>query len=84
MDFVRHAIEFSQKNVTGYVDLELYKGNVTVIGRYSNVALYSADLASMDLEGGGANIEYNPSDAQGFIRINATRLKAHNLVQKRA
>ncbi|RLO01902.1 hypothetical protein DYB28_011239, partial [Aphanomyces astaci] len=50
----------------------------------SNVALYSADLASMDLEGGGANIEYNPSDAQGFIRINATRLKAHNLVQKRA
>jgi len=76
MDFVRNAIDFSQQNVTGYVHLELYKGNVTVIGRYSDEALYSADLASMDQEGGGANFDYNPADAQGFIRINATRLKA--------
>ncbi|OQR90580.1 argininosuccinate synthase [Achlya hypogyna] len=83
MDFVRHAIAYSQTNITGHVDMELYKGNVTVVGRYSDVALYSADLASMDLEGGGANIEYNPSDAQGFIRINATRLKAFNCVQKK-
>ncbi|CAK4114668.1 unnamed protein product [Aphanomyces euteiches] len=82
MDFVRNAISYSQKNITGHVDLELYKGNVTVIGRYSDVALYSADLASMDQEGGGENIEYNPSDAQGFIRINATRLKAFHLVAK--
>ncbi|KAH9173628.1 hypothetical protein AeNC1_017715, partial [Aphanomyces euteiches] len=77
-----NAISYSQKNITGHVDLELYKGNVTVIGRYSDVALYSADLASMDQEGGGENIEYNPSDAQGFIRINATRLKAFHLVAK--
>lgn len=76
MDFVRNAVDFSQQNVTGYVNLELYKGNVTVIGRYSDEALYSADLASMDQEGGGANFDYNPADAQGFIRINATRLKA--------
>ncbi|RHY22984.1 hypothetical protein DYB32_009336, partial [Aphanomyces invadans] len=61
-----------------------YKGNVTVIGRHSDVALYSADLASMDIEGGGANVEYNPSDAQGYIRINATRLKAYHLVNKRS
>ncbi|EEY69175.1 argininosuccinate synthase [Phytophthora infestans T30-4] len=76
MDFVRNAVDFSQQNITGFVNLELYKGNVTVIGRYSDEALYSADLASMDQEGGGANFDYNPADAQGFIRINATRLKA--------
>lgn len=78
MEFVRHAIDFSQQNVTGYVHLELYKGNVTVVGRHSDYALYSADLASMDQEGGGADFDYNPADAQGFIRINATRLKAWN------
>ncbi|CAH0515932.1 unnamed protein product [Peronospora belbahrii] len=76
MDFVRNAVDFSQQNVTGYVHLELYKGNVTIIGRYSDEALYSADLASMDQEGGGDNFDYHPADAQGFIRINATRLKA--------
>jgi argininosuccinate synthase len=78
MEFVRNAIDFSQQNVTGYVHLDLYKGNVTVVGRYSDYALYSADLASMDQEGGGADFDYNPADAQGFIRINATRLKAWN------
>lgn len=78
MEFVRNAIDFSQQNVTGYVHLELYKGNVTVVGRHSDFALYSADLASMDQEGGGADFDYNPADAQGFIRINATRLKAWN------
>jgi argininosuccinate synthase len=83
MEFVRNSIDYSQNNVTGYVHLELYKGNVTVIGRHSDFALYSADLASMDQEGGGAHFDYNPSDAQGFIRINATRLKAWNHLQKK-
>jgi len=78
MEFVRNAIDYSQKNITGYVHLDLYKGNITVIGRHSEFALYSADLASMDQEGGGADFDYNPADAQGFIRINATRLKAWN------
>ncbi|TMW63255.1 hypothetical protein Poli38472_002196 [Pythium oligandrum] len=84
MEFVRNAIDFSQQNITGYVHLELYKGNVTVLGRHSDYALYSADLASMDQEGGGAHFDYNPADSQGFIRINATRLKAWNrrVVQK--
>ncbi|KAJ0408530.1 hypothetical protein P43SY_006460 [Pythium insidiosum] len=84
MEFVRNAINFSQQNISGEVHLELYKGNVTVIGRKSEFALYSADLASMDQEGGGAHFDYNPADSQGFIRINATRLKAWNrrVVQK--
>eukprot|EP00560_Eucampia_antarctica_P009502 CAMPEP_0197829316 /NCGR_PEP_ID=MMETSP1437-20131217/5744_1 /TAXON_ID=49252 ORGANISM="Eucampia antarctica, Strain CCMP1452" /NCGR_SAMPLE_ID=MMETSP1437 /ASSEMBLY_ACC=CAM_ASM_001096 /LENGTH=419 /DNA_ID=CAMNT_0043430901 /DNA_START=67 /DNA_END=1326 /DNA_ORIENTATION=+ len=77
MDLVRNSIDFSQKDVTGRVTLELYKGNITVKGRTSPNALYNADLASMDIEGGGASFDYNPADAQGFIRINAVRLKTY-------
>jgi argininosuccinate synthase len=52
-----------------------YAGNVTITARESPFALYNADLASMDIEGGGAAFDYNPMDAQGFIRINAVRLR---------
>lgn len=70
----------SSQNVTGAVELSCYKGNVTILGRESPVTLYSADLASMEIDGGG-NIDYDPSDAQGFIRCNSTRLKAYNLLR---
>lgn len=59
------------------MDIELYKGNVTIMGRASPKALYNADLASMDIEGGGEAFDYNPADAQGFIRINSVRLKTY-------
>ena len=81
MDLIMNSIEFSQKMVTGAVELQLYKGNVTVVGRESPCALYNSDLASMDIDDGGAGLEYNPMDAQGFIRINAVRLKANRIVQ---
>lgn len=45
------------------------------------VRMYSSDLASMDIEDGGAGLEYNPMDAQGFIRINAVRLRANYLIR---
>jgi argininosuccinate synthase len=77
MDLIRHALEFSQRDVSGIVELELYKGNVMVRGRESPMALYNADLASMDIEGGGDAFDYNPADANGFIRINAVRLKTY-------
>ncbi|KAL7570179.1 hypothetical protein ACA910_020015 [Epithemia clementina (nom. ined.)] len=77
MDLIRHAIDYSQRDVTGCVDIALYKGNVTILGRSSPKALYNADLASMDLEGGGEAFDYNPADANGFIRINAVRLKTY-------
>jgi argininosuccinate synthase len=81
MELVMHSVNFSQRNVTGGVEVKLYKGNCTIIGRESPVALYSADLASMDIENGGRGLEYNPADAQGFIRINAVRLRAHRILQ---
>jgi len=77
MEMVKHSMEFAQRNVNGAVELELYKGNIIVLGRESPNPLYSADLASMDIDDGGAMFDYNPADAQGFIRINSTRLKAY-------
>mmetsp|Transcript_15470 Transcript_15470/g.21978 ORF Transcript_15470/g.21978 Transcript_15470/m.21978 type:complete len:421 (+) Transcript_15470:96-1358(+) len=77
MDLIRHSVDYSQRDVTGVVTLELYKGNIIARGRTSPYALYNPDLASMDIEGGGENFDYNPSDAAGFIRINAVRLKTY-------
>jgi argininosuccinate synthase len=83
MDLIRHAIDFSQKDVTGRVTMDLYKGNIIIKGRTSPHALYNADLASMDIDGGGASFDYNPADAQGFIRINAVRLKTYAALRAR-
>lgn len=77
MELIRHSLTFSQRDVVGEVEIELYKGNCIVKGRTSPKALYNADLASMDIEGGGDAFDYNPADAQGFIRINAVRLKTY-------
>jgi len=77
MDLIRHAVDFSQRDVCGSVTMELYKGNCIIVGRSSPRSLYNADLASMDIEGGGDAFDYNPADANGFIRINAVRLKTY-------
>lgn len=76
MELVLNSIDFSQKYVTGTVHMKLYKGNITIMGREAPNALYSEDLASMDIEDGGNGLDYNPMDSQGFIRINAVRLRA--------
>jgi argininosuccinate synthase len=81
MELVMNSLDFSQRHVTGAVELKLYKGNTIILGRESPVALYSSDLASMDIEDGGGGLEYNPMDSQGFIRINAVRLRANYLVR---
>lgn len=77
MELIRNSLDFSQRDVEGLVEIELYKGNVTIRGRESVKSLYNADLASMDIEGGGDAFDYNPADANGFIRINAVRLKTY-------
>lgn len=74
-DFLLSAFNKSQEAIDGIVTLSLYKGNVSIVGRESPVALYDKDLSSMDEAGG-----FNAMDSEGFIRINAIRLKAHHLV----
>ncbi|MBI4838222.1 MAG: argininosuccinate synthase [Nitrospirae bacterium] len=63
-------IDKSQKGVTGTVRLKLYKGNCTVAGRKSPVSLYKPQLATFEAER-----VYNQKDAEGFIKLNALRLK---------
>jgi len=77
MDFLMNAFEKSQEKIDGTVYLSIYKGNVNIIGRKSPVSLYDQELSSMDVEG-----NYNAVDCKGFIKINAIRLKAHNIVLK--
>ncbi len=79
MDFVRNSMSYANQHVSGAVKLSIYKGNVTVLGRESSKSLYCPDLASMEIDGGGARIDYDPSDAEGFIACNSTRLKAYSM-----
>ena len=70
MDFLRAAINESQKSVTGEARLRLYKGAVQVTGRRSPVSLYSEAMSSFEQAGG-----YDQQDAGGFIRVLGVRLR---------
>jgi argininosuccinate synthase len=72
------AIDESQKNVTGTARIKLYKGNCDVAGRKSPVSLYNPDLATFE-----ADRVYNQKDAEGFIRLNALRLRAGKQVSSK-
>jgi len=67
-------IDYIQKDVTGTVKLKLYKGNCYVVGRKSPNSLYHPGLATFE-----AGDAYNQKDAEGFIKLNALRLKLRRL-----
>lgn len=64
-------IDDSQKFVNGKVRLKLYKGNVIVVGRESEHSLFDEDIATFEDDAGA----YNQGDAEGFIKLNALRLR---------
>ncbi len=70
---MQKAIDATQKRVNGEVRLALYKGNVIVIGRKSPNSLYDEDLATFE------SSNYDQRDAQGFIKLNALRLKKNKI-----
>ena len=70
-------IDHSQDTVSGVVRLKLYKGNLTTVGRKSELSLYDLEVASMDDD----ESDYQPEDAGGFIRLNALRLKERSRKQ---
>ena len=70
---MQKAIDETQKRVNGDVKLVLYKGNVIVIGRKSPNSLYDEDLATFE------SSNYDQIDAEGFIKLNALRLKKNKL-----
>jgi argininosuccinate synthase len=70
-EMLQAAIDHSQQRVNGTVRVKLYKGNATVIGRESPDSLYDQDLVTFE-EGVQA---YDHRDAEGFIKLNALRLR---------
>ncbi|HEV2567356.1 argininosuccinate synthase [Sphingomonas sp.] len=72
-EMLQAAIDHSQKNVTGTVRLKLYKGAAHVVGRKADVKynLYSADIVTFEDDLGA----YDQRDAEGFIKLNALRLR---------
>jgi argininosuccinate synthase len=70
-EMLQAAIDKSQEFVNGSVRLKLYKGNVAVVGRSSPYSLYDQDLVTFE-EGA---VAYDHRDAEGFIRLNALRLR---------
>jgi argininosuccinate synthase len=78
-EMLQAAIDKSQDNVTGSVTLKLYKGNVIVTGRSSPYSLYSAAHVTFEDDAGA----YDQKDAEGFIRLNALRLRLLGQNKKR-
>ena len=67
---LRKMIDETQTNVTGDVRLKLYRGNAIVVGRRSPHSLYDENVATFE-----ADTVYNQRDAEGFIKLNALRLR---------
>jgi argininosuccinate synthase len=70
------AIDESQRDVTGTVRLKLYKGTVSVVGRRSDKSLYNPELATFE-----EDTVYDQADAEGFIKLNALRLRMGKMVK---
>ena len=69
---IQSLVDQSQERVSGVVKVKLYRGNVVVQGRKSPNSLYSEDLSTFENDSG----TYDQRDAEGFIKINALRLKS--------
>jgi argininosuccinate synthase len=70
-EMLQAAVDHSQLKVTGTVRLKLYKGGVHVIGRKSPYSLYSEKVVTFEDDAGA----YDQRDAEGFIKLNALRLR---------
>ena len=71
-ELIQQTVDQMQVHVTGEVRLKLYKGNVIVLGRKAEKSLYNQNIASFEESHG-----YSQNDADGFIKLNALRLKLY-------
>jgi len=78
MELLQNMVDQTQKNVSGKVRLELYKGNCMVLGRKSDLSIYSEDFATFE-----DDAVYRQKDAEGFIRLNALRLRIQNMMKNK-
>lgn len=79
MKVLQAMMDETQKTVSGTVRLELYKGNCRVLGRKSDMSLYREDFATFE-----SDEVYHHQDAEGFIRLNALRLRIQALMRERS
>jgi len=79
-EMLQALIDKSQEFVTGTVRMKLYKGNVAVVGRASPYSLYSESLVTFEDDKGA----YDQKDAQGFIKLNALRLRTLAMRKRKA
>ncbi len=75
-EMLQRLVDDVQEDVTGSVRLKLYKGNCQVVGRRAPKSLYHPELATFEAEE-----IYNQKDAEGFIKLNALRLKVRHLLK---
>ncbi|MFC1896132.1 argininosuccinate synthase [Thermodesulfobacteriota bacterium] len=75
MRLLQRLVDETQKGVSGVVRLSLYKGNCTVLGRKADRSLYRPDFATFEEED-----VYSQKDAEGFIKINALRLRIRSML----
>jgi argininosuccinate synthase len=78
MRVLQTFMDETQKTVSGTVRLELYKGNCRVLGRKSDMSMYRSDFATFE-----SDEVYRQQDAEGFIRLNALRLRIQALMKGR-
>jgi argininosuccinate synthase len=77
-EIMQVAIDKASENVTGTVRLKLYKGNVIITGRKSPVSLYSHETVTFE-----SDSVYDHRDAEGFIKLNALRLRLEKRINKK-
>ncbi|UCG05407.1 MAG: argininosuccinate synthase [Desulfobacterales bacterium] len=76
MKILQNMVDMTQQNVSGRVRLELYRGNCRVVGRKSDNSLYREDFATFEDDS-----VYSQKDAEGFIRLNALRLRIQKMLE---
>jgi len=77
MKVLQATIDETQKTVSGTARLELYKGNCRVLGRKSNMSMYRGDFATFE-----SDEVFRQRDAEGFIRLNALRLRIQAMIKE--
>jgi argininosuccinate synthase len=78
MKMLQTMIDHTQQVVSGTVKMKLYKGNSYILGRKSKNSLYNPDIATFEED----NRAYNQKDAEGFIRLNALRLRIQEMMRR--
>ncbi len=74
-EWIQRFMDDAQQNVTGTVRLKLYKGNVTILGRKAEKSLFNPEMATFEKD-----TIYKQADAEGFIKLNALRLRIRKMM----